>query len=134
VSNYLPPPQSCQHLVLGEFCVMFSLQAKVCQVGPLAKFAWTPGPLGSHKVGVLLPAAGCSADLPKTGGASIREMASEIGSNLGDKLGVHMNSDSAINSKADEAMSRAADKAADTASSVVEKAREAVSGSKDRSG
>jgi hypothetical protein len=74
----------------------------------------------------------CSADFPETGGASIREMASEIGHNIGEKLGVHQNSDSAINSKADEAMSSAADKVADSASSVVEKAREAVTGSKDR--
>ena len=75
----------------------------------------------------------CRADFPKTGGASIRDMASEISSNVGEKLGVHMNSDSAINSKADEAMSRAADKAADAASSVVDKAKEAVTGSSDRS-
>lgn len=77
-------------------------------------------------------AVGGDADFPETGGASIREMASEIGHNIGEKLGVHQDSKSAINSKADEAMSSAADKVADSASSVVEKAREAVTGSKDR--
>lgn len=77
--------------------------------------------------------ASCRPDFPETGGASIREMASEIGHNIGEKLGVHQNSASAINTKADEAMSNAADKVADTASSVVDKAREAVTGSKDRS-
>lgn len=56
-------------------------------------------------------------------------MASEIGHNIGESLGVHQDQDTgAVNSKADEAMCRAADKVADNASSVVDKAREAVRG------
>lgn len=55
-------------------------------------------------------------------------MASEIGHNIGESLGVHQNKDSALNSKADEAMSRAADKVVDSASSVVDKAKQAMGG------
>lgn len=72
----------------------------------------------------------CSADFPETGGASIREMASEIGHNIDEKLGVHQNSESAINTKADEALDRASGKVANAATRVVDKAKEAVTGSK----
>lgn len=86
-----------------------------------------------HRLALLCCCRLCNRpDFPETGGASIREMASEIGHNIGEKLGMHQDQDSALNSKADEAMSRAADKVADSASSVVDKARQAMGGGSSR--
>ncbi len=72
----------------------------------------------------------CSADFPETGGASIREMASEIGHNIGEKLGVHQNSETSVNSKADETLDRVSGKVANAATAAVDKAKEAVTGAK----
>lgn len=72
----------------------------------------------------------CSADFPETGGASIREMASEIGHNIGERLGVHQKSDTAVNTKVDEALDRVSGKVANAATAAVDKAKEAVTGSK----
>jgi hypothetical protein len=56
-------------------------------------------------------------------------MASEIGHNIGEKLGVHQNSDTSINTKADEALEHASQKVANAATRVVDRAKEAVTGS-----
>lgn len=75
----------------------------------------------------LLRCCVCSCDFPKTGGASLREMASEIGENIGDKLGVHKestNEQTTVTSKAEQA----AEGVADAAHSTFQQAKETITG------